>query len=204
MSRALRSVNHGRSGTILGGPGPPTVALPDILTRRLEPLAGGFFCRRNIETDALRCSEPKRLNASLWCVSSCLGSAKWPRRCRRGLVLPGVEQWPSTSSATKEAPPLGLSEHSPPAQLFWQRSGSSGGSSASGSRLTADHMNPTLPQTVPRQSTTRALAAAPFSPPLFLLQRFGGWRISTRAPLLFRRSRRRPLHPGRRWARVPQ
>src|SRR5215211_1232243 len=60
-------------------------------------------------------------------------------RCRRGLALPRVEQWPSTSSATKEAPPLKLSEHSPPAQLFWQRSGLHKGSTASGSRLKADH-----------------------------------------------------------------
>ena len=28
---------HGRSGLILGGPGPPTVALPDILPAGLSP-----------------------------------------------------------------------------------------------------------------------------------------------------------------------
>src|SRR3954469_6614650 len=57
--------------------------------------------------------------------------------------MPGGKQWHSTSSAPKEAPPLRLSEHSPPAQLFWQRSGLSGGLIASGSRSKADHMNPT-------------------------------------------------------------
>jgi len=36
---------------ILGGPGPPTVALPDILSRRPEPLSRRVFCLRHIQTD---------------------------------------------------------------------------------------------------------------------------------------------------------